>query len=378
MFKYLMLCVSLVLALPSYAAENIFDGGTTQVNCVRGDRAYIQRYDPLDNSVVKTGEMNLGVKNIQLSAAFDDPGLTGLEAVGERFDCDRLVGFKRGLLDVDLYPGMQQIGTLKITRSWYAGEYFDIGNGLAMKVIAGDNQGVQASPNAGNPNLETYRSSNVKHKSIGLAIRATLKVVGRVELGQRRVQIGTFEYRLIDNENRFQVAYAPVFFDIQVTQAKLRSCTLVNQGSEFYLSAVQRSDVFVRGTEIAGGNIIIGPVECDKGVDVKVSFFDHHGTEGLSDHLRTVYSDTLEPSQYALKFYPSTGGGQPLKFLPLSQFQGGTNSVENDTTINFAKSIADRSFFQKSYRVNYVRLGTVGDDRSGRIKGIMTVEFLYF
>lgn len=383
MFKYLMLSVSLMLALPSYAVENIFNGGTSTVNCVTKTRAQIPLTTPLNGSKVETGEMNLGITGIQFSAGADAPGLTGLTSEGPAFDCPRIAGFKMGLLDTErLAPNLLQVGTLEITppRIWYGGDYFDIGNGLAMKVLVGDNNGVQRSPTETSPIVITYDETNQRGtKQIGLKVQATLKVIDKnIALGARTVKIGTFSYTLTDLQGRIQVATVPVSFNINVTQANLRSCELTTKDREFNLTAVKREDIFVRGTEVPGGDIQIGPVKCQEGVDVKVNFFDHHNTERLTDHLRTVYSDTLEPSQYALKIYPTTGGGQPLQFLPLSAFAEGRNAVVNETTVDFATNTMAGSSIQKNYRVNYVRLGTVGDDRPGKIKGIMTVEFLYY
>lgn len=376
-FKYLMLCVSLVLALPSYAAENVFNGGISSANCIgSGDRVRIS--GPLDGSETQSGQMRLGITGIQLNASADNPNLTGLTSVGPGFECPTIIGFYRAV-GSGLARNLIQVGTLEISRPWYDNEYFDIGGGLAMKVIVGDNPASEKAVTQGQPRVITYENEDAPEiTQIGLYLKATLKVVDKnVALGQRNVKIGTFKYTLTDLRKRTQVAYAPITFDIQVTQASLRSCQLTTQDREFNLAAVKRQDVFVRGAEVYGGDITIGPIICDKGVDVKVSFFDNHSTDGLTDHLRTVYSDTLEPSQYALKFYPSTGGGQSLQFLPLSSFSEGRNPEVNATTIDFAKSTVDKSTFQKNYRVNYVRLGSVGNDRPGKIKGIMTVQFLY-
>lgn len=381
MFRYLMLCVGLMLALPSYAASNSFFGGDTQVNCaVNGDgRAPIPFLSPLDGSVVEGGQMKFGITGIQFSASVDNPVLTGLTAVGPGFECPSFIGFRR-VGQSNLAGDLIQVGTLEITRPWFDNEYFDIGNGLAMKLIAGDRPTAQQLVTQGQSTIVTYdRVDQPGTTKLGLYTKATLKVVDKnVALGQRNVVIGTFRYKLTDNSGRTQVVYAPISFDIQVTQANLRSCELTTPDREFNLTAVKREDVFVRGTEIPGGDITIGPVKCQEGVDVKVNFFDHYNTQGLTDHLRTVYSDTLQPSQYALKIYPTTGGGQPLKFLPLSAFAEGRNAVVNETTVNFATNTVAGSSIQKNYRVNYVRLGTVGDDRPGKIKGIMTVEFLYY
>ena len=380
MFRYLMLCVSLVLALPSYAASSSFFGGETKVSCpTNGDgRSTIPFLAPLNGSVVEGGQMKFGITGIQFSASVDNPVLTGLTAVGPGFECPAFIGFRR-VGESGLAGGLIQVGTLQITSPWFDNEYFDIGNGLAMRLIAGDRPTSQQLVTQGQSTITTYNEVNKPGTTkLGLYTKATLKVIDKnVALGQRNIVIGTFRYKLTDASGRTQVVYAPISFDIQVTQANLRSCELTTKDREFNLTAVKRQDVFVRGTEVPGGNITIGPVRCQEGVDVKVNFYDHHNTQGLTDHLRTVYSDTLQPSQYALKIYPTTGG-QPLKFLPLAAFKGGTNPVINETTVNFATNTVAGSSIQKNYRVNYVRLGTVGNDRPGKIKGIMTVEFLYY
>lgn len=370
-----MLCVSLVLALPSYAADAVLSLGMANPVCNSLESRPRVKLTSA-NVTTQSGRMAVNVTGIKLRSGADNPGLKGLEEHFKRVDCTSVIGFAGN--SFPLLSNYDQLGTFTVERPWYDNDYFHVGNGLAMKVTAGDNNFKQLTVTQARPTITTYDKKDRFVTSLGLAIAANFKVIGEVKpVKLTGVKIGTLKY-MISKGNEAQTVYAPITVDIEVAQADLRSCKLTTKDREFNLTPVKRQDVFIRGTEIPGGDITIGPVICEEGVDVKVNFFDHYNTEGLTDHLRTVYSDTLEPSQYALKIYPTTGGGQPLKFLPLSAFAEGRNTVVNETTVDFATNTVAGSSIQKNYRVNYVRLGTVGDDRPGKIKGIMTVEFLYY
>lgn len=376
MFKYLVLCTGLLLALPSYGTEFVYVPGTEGVAC--DNQARFPVISPLPNQSAQTGVMTLLITGVQLRASADDPRLTGLKSEGDRFDCPKIAGFSQ---IGNLYANLTQVGTLKITRtSWYDGNYFDIGNGLAMKIVAGDNQGQQQTPNSTTRQIETYREVNARGvKQIGLAIQATLKVVGKVEKTTQTVQIGVFDYTLYDRQStpRTQTALVPVFVTVTVDQAQLRSCTLADESRSLDLSPAFKHQLDA-GAEVEANILTIGPLVCEPGIDVKASFFDHHSAGGTNNYLRTVYSDNLDLSQYSLKLEP-VGGGNPLNFVPKDQLQESWGATVNESTIPFsqATTAGQNSIVKKDYTVKYVKMGVGGDDRAGKIKGIMTVQFLY-
>ena len=131
---------------------------------------------------------------------------------------------------------------------------------------------------------------------------------------------------------------------------------------------------------------------CPAGVDVKASFYDHNSTGGLKDYLRTVYTDDESvKSQYAFKFF-DTAGGPALKFLPIAQWNAGYDSTvvsdgvgvgvgvaANDTTIDFSDGTTTvEGSIEKNFIVKYVKTVEDGEDHAGAIKGLMTVQFLYY
>lgn len=362
-----------MLALPSSAA--VFDGGSWGVVCAPGTTAYT-----VVNARVEAGKMTINITGIKLNAGVDNRGLT---VTGPRFDCYNLTGF-RNALGRKTHLGFVQSNP---ALTWYDNEYFSIGNGLAMKVMVGDNNGQQAPLTKSPPPVITYQleKENLDDEKLGVAVQASLKVVGNVmpTTTPMSVQIGTFEYRM---QNVLigggKTAFAPLVFKISVQQAAFKSCTLGTPNREFFLSPVAKPSLDIPGTELQGGEITVGPVVCPEGLDVKVNFFDNATAaigSGLTNYLRTVYSDDNTPSQYALKFYP-VGGGDHLKFLPLSllQQQQSWASKENQTTVDFATNTAAGSSVQKNYTVKYIKTTNAGSDRPGPVKGIMTVQFLYY
>lgn len=250
MFKYLVLFFSLVWPLSGYAGDAIFNGGTSSVQCDRGV-ADIPWLQPLAGRDTLVGEMKLGIIGIELSAGINNPGLTGLTAVGPGFECDRLVGFNR-VAQSNLARNLTQKGTLQISRPWFDNEYFDIGGGLAMKIVAGDNPNSQKPVTQEQSTLTTYQDTNAPGvEKLGLYVKATLKVVSKnIQKGKRSVRVGIFRYTLTDLNLRSDIAWAPVVFDIDVSEAQLRTCQLDEKDKTKYLASVKRQDVFVRGDEV--------------------------------------------------------------------------------------------------------------------------------
>lgn len=376
MFKYLMLCVSLMLALPSYAAP-ILEGGVFDKTCNPGPYKRIVLVLPSDAS--QSGSMVINITGVKLSAGIDNPALITFEPTGSKSECASLIGFT----NIPNLSTVSQIGTMTLTSpEWYGSEYFKIGNGLAMKLSVGDNLTSSLVPltSANNGTVQTITTTNHNIETIGLAFQASLKVVGNVTPQTINKQIGIFRYTIRNSvTGNWAIAYAPISLNVVVTQADLRSCTLANANSEFTLLTVGKSGLDIPGTELQGGEITVGPVNCPKDVEVKVNFFDNAtAATGLTDYLRTVYSDDSTPSQYALKFYPA-GGGDPLKFLPRTQLQEGWGPAANATAVNFTQGPTTApTSVQKNYVVKYIKTTNAGSDRPGPIKGIMTVQFLYY
>lgn len=370
MFKYLILCLSWMLALPSYAV--VIDPGNWAQACEPDTTLY-----GITNSRREAGKLTINVTGIKLTAGVDNLGVT---ATGPRFDCHNLTGFTLSALTKHHLGFVQSNPAL----TWRDSEYFNIGNGLAMKLMVGDNNLSQVPLTKSPPTTITFPEvqANRNPETLGVAVQATLKVVGDVQPTSVpiSVRIGTFEYRMWNVLSTLgTTAFAPIIFNISVQQASLDSCVLGNANSVFPLLAVGKSSLDSPGTELQGGEITVGPVVCPAGLDVKVNFFDNAtAANGLTDYLRTVYSDDSTPSKYALKFYP-VGGGDPLKFLPRTQLQEGFGPATNDTTVNFTQSpTSAASSVQKNYTVKYIKTTNAGSDRPGPIKGIMTVQFLYY
>ena len=367
-----------MLALPSYAA--VFDGGSWGEVCTPEKRSY--GLGLLNPPREKAGEMIVNVTGVKLNAGIDNRGLT---VTGSLLECPGLTGFYQSLgLVPHTHLGFVQSNP---NLNWYDGEYFEIGNGLAMKVMVGDfgASSLQTLIQGASPIITFPETTGSRDpQTLGIAVQASLKVIGSVDsnIPINDVRIGTLEYKLWGGllGINSRIAYAPIIFNINVQQAVFKSCTLADANSVFTLLTVGKSGLDVPGTELHGGEITVGPVVCPEGVDVKVNFFDNAtAANGLTDYLRTVYSDDNMPSQYALKFYP-IGGGDPLKFLPRTQLQEGWGPATNDTTVNFTQSpTSAASSVHKNYTVKYIKTTNAGgSDRPGPIKGIMTVQFLYY
>ncbi len=373
-----------MLALPSYAVP-ILNGGVSTMSLCSPGIAQLEVLFPLKNRPPwKVGQMTIDITGIKLSSGIDNPLLKNFEwqapvsqVTPQTFDCPRLVGFSRIPIG-----GTIQVATFQVTRPYLTNQYFDIGNGLAMKVEVGDSPSSLATPTQGNGKVITLTTNDRAVEKVGVALKATLKVMGKVEPRNFSVEIGTFSYKVTSTVSQdYETAYAPITFNIKVQEGDIRSCTLANANSVFNLLKVGKSGLDIPGTELQGGEITVGPVNCPKDVEVKVNFFDNATAaigSGLTSYLRTVYSDDNTPSQYALKFYP-VDGGAPLKFLPRTQLQEGWGPVANATAVNFTQGLTTaQTSVQKNYTVKYIKTTNAGSDRPGPIKGIMTVQFLYY
>lgn len=378
MFKYLMLWVSLMLALPSSAAA--FYGG----NWSAGGTSTTTTYTEV-NATAAAADMRIQAMGIRLNAGVDNPLLTGFSS-SQPFKYFDYLGFTS-------LPsgGRNQLATVTMKPAltpWGNSGYFEIGNGLAMKLMVGDDRSsslqilTQASP------IITHQANPQQplREKVGIEVQAKLKVIGNVDPSiVVNVDVATFEYRVwrvgpLGNEWG-KTIHATIKLNINVLEAALKTCTLApaNQNREYFLSEAIKPNLDA-GFEVPGGEIItIGPVVCPDGVDVKASFFDHNSPSGSGpkNYLRTKYIDDNTLSQYALKLSP-VGGGNPLQFLPLEQLSGGWNAVANATTIDFANNTTANIPIQKDYTVKYIKTTEIGDDRPGHIQGLMTVQFLYY
>lgn len=375
MFKYLMLWVSLMLALPSYA-DVIFDGGVRAFSCFAGDEPIRAIWD--DNPIItEVGSMNLRYNTVEINGGIDNPVLKKTIVTNNPGECARLIGFGLGYM----YTDTTQVGTFEITRPWLTGEYFDLGYGLGMKMLAGDNPSQLTALTSANPVVTTFSTVNESGiKNLGLALQVSLRVMGDYSSGPtvQTVEVGTFSYTLTRPDGRKQIVTAPVTVTLNVVQDYVRSCTLQQPEFDSFDLQPAQKNFLDAGWEVVGGSITLGPVVYPPQVDVKVSFFDNDpNAVPESNYLRTMYSDDSTPSQYALKLYP-TGSGVPLRFLPVGQLKTGWNAAANATTIDFTEQTTTGSSVQKDYAVKYVKVGGTGSDRPGPIKGLMTVQFLYY
>ncbi|HUH57108.1 MAG TPA: hypothetical protein VL020_01150, partial [Pseudomonadales bacterium] len=133
MFKYLMLWVSLMLALPSSAAV-IFEIGAIAFSCNAGETRIRAIWN--DNPIItEVGWWNIRYNTVEVNGGIDNPVLKKTISINEPRECARLVGFGTGTIP----NNTTQVGTFEITRPWLTGEYFDLGYGLGMKMLAGDN-----------------------------------------------------------------------------------------------------------------------------------------------------------------------------------------------------------------------------------------------
>ena len=124
-----------MLALPSYAADVVLNPGMANKVCEPLIFRPAVRLTAANDETL-SGRMKINVTGIEMNSGADNPGLTNIEAGGPRLDCLSLIGFSVNRLPSGL---TQQLGTFKVERSWYNNEYFEVGNGLAMKVKVGDN-----------------------------------------------------------------------------------------------------------------------------------------------------------------------------------------------------------------------------------------------
>lgn len=411
MLKYLILCLSLMLALPSYAAL-IVDGGVLSGQACAKNIFNIVAL-PYDDNTISGGRMlfmvgtgNMG--GLKLSGGVDNPSFMQFDlAGGSEFNCsgdNEILGFTYAGQDRLPIVDIDQKVTVEVNWPAVGDDYFEIGNGLAMKLFVKDlyvkGHGVISIDKAVRPGeaLQVFDAKNEYQKNkVGPTFTARLKVVGEVTPGKDifEQEVARIIYRTTRTSGLFEGKYEevnmPLVFTIIVDQASLRTCTLDSEHRDFSLIAVAKPDLDA-GRELQGGQITLGPVTCPAGVDVKASFYDHNSTGGLKDYLRTVYTgDESVKSQYAFKFF-DTAGGPALKFLPIAQWNAGYDSTvvsdgvgvgvgvaKNDTTVDFSDGTTTvEGSIEKNFIVKYVKTAEGGEDRAGAIKGLMTVQFLYY
>lgn len=412
MLKYLILCLSLMLALPSYAAL-IVDGGLLRGHACAENIFNIVAL-PYEDRTISGGRMffmvgtgNMG--GLKLSGGVDNPSFMEFDlAGGSEFKCSgaaEILGFTYTGLDRLPRVNIDQKVTVEVNLPAVGDGYFEIGNGLAMKLFVKDlyvkDHGVISINQAVIPGaaLQVFYTENETDKNkVKPTFTARLKVVGEVTPGTDIVEkeVARMIYRTTRTSGSFKDKYEevnmPLVFTIIVDQASLRTCTLDSEHRDFSLIAVAKPDLDA-GRELQGGQITLGPVTCPAGVDVKASFYDHNreAGAGLAPYLRTVYRDgSGSKSKYALKFYDDQGG-PALNFLPIDEWQLGYAGTEtspgagvgvgvavNDTSIDFSQGTTTASEpVQKNFTVKYIKTTEAGDDRAGPIKGLMTVQFLY-
>ena len=410
MLKYLILCLSLMLALPSYAAH--VDGGEVMGhNCAKNIFNILAL--PYGDNTISGGRMRFDVGSwskggLKLRGGVDNPGFMEFDlARGSEFKCDdnEILGFTYAFLDhLPKTVDIDQKVTVEVILPAVGDGYFEIGNGLAMKLFVKDlyvkdydvisiNQPVIP----GVPLQVFYAVNEGEKNKVGPTFKARLKVVGEVTPGTEifEKEVARIIYRTTRTNGLFEGTYEEVdmllVFTIVVEQASLRTCTLDSEHGDFSLIAVAKPDLDA-WRELQGGQITLGPVTCPAGVDVKASFYDHNSTGGLKDYLRTVYTDDESvKSQYAFKFF-DTAGGAALNFLPIAQWNAGYDSTvvsdgvgvgvgvaANDTTIDFSDGPTTvEGSIEKNFIVKYVKTVEDGEDHAGAIKGLMTVQFLYY
>lgn len=410
MLKYLILCLSLMLALPSYAALIVDGGVLSGWACAKNIFNIVAL--PYDDHTISGGRMlfRVGTGNmggLKLSGGVDNPSFMEFDlAGGSEFKCsgdDEILGFTYAELDRLPRVNIDQKVTVEVNLPAVGDGYFEIGNGLAMKLFVKDlyvKDGVMFINQAVIPGapLQVFYAENEEEKNkVGPTFTARLKVVGEVTPGTHIVEkeVARIIYRTTRtsglNVGKYEEVNMPLEFTIIVDQASLRTCTLDSEHRDFSLIAVAKPDLDA-GRELQGGQITLGPVTCPAGVDVKASFYDHNSTGGLKDYLRTVYTDDESvKSQYAFKFF-DTAGGQALKFLPIAQWNAGYDSTvvsdgvgvgvgvaANDTTVDFSDGTTTvEGSIEKNFIVKYVKTVEDGEDHAGAIKGLMTVQFLYY
>lgn len=414
MLKYLILCLSLMLALPSYAAL-IVDGGLLRGHACAENifnivaLPYKDRTNSGGRMLFMVGTGNMG--GLKLSGGVDNPSFMEFDlAGGSEFECsgyNEILGFTyTGLDHLPTVVNIDQKVTVEVNLPAVGDGYFEIGNGLAMKLFVKDlyvkAHGVISINQAvipGAPLQVFYTENEVDKNKVGPTFTARLKVVGEVTPGTDIVEkeVARIIYRTTRTsgpyEDKYEEVNMPLVFTIIVDQASLRTCTLDSEHRDFSLIAVAKPDLDA-GRELQGGQITLGPVTCPAGVDVKASFYDHNSTGGLKDYLRTVYTDDESvKSQYAFKFF-DTAGGPALKFLPIAQWNAGYDSTvvsdgvgvgvgvgvaANDTTVDFSDGTTTvEGSIEKNFIVKYVKTVEDGEDHAGAIKGLMTVQFLYY
>ena len=413
MLKYLILCLSLMLALPSYAAL-IVDGGVLRGQACAENifnivaLPYRDRTNSGGRMLFMVGTGNMG--GLKLSGGVDNPSFMEFDlAGGSEFKCsgdNEILGFTYAGLNRLPIVNIDQKVTVEVNLPAVGDGYFEIGNGLAMKLFVKDlyvkDHGVISINQAvipGAPLQVFYAKNEEKKNKVGPTFTARLKVVGEVTPGTDIVEkeVARIIYRTTrtsgPNEDKYEEVNMPLEFTIIVDQASLRTCTLDSEHRDFSLIAVAKPDLDA-GRELQGGQITLGPVTCPAGVDVKASFYDHNSTGGLKDYLRTVYTDDESvKSQYAFKFF-DTAGGPALKFLPIAQWNAGYDSTvvsdgvgvgvgvgvaANDTTVDFSDGTTTvEGSIEKNFIVKYVKTVEDGEDHAGAIKGLMTVQFLYY
>lgn len=413
MLKYLILCLSLMLALPSYAAL-IVDGGVLRGQACAENifnivaLPYRDRTNSGGRMLFMVGTGNMG--GLKLSGGVDNPSFMEFDlAGGSEFKCsgdNEILGFTYAGLNRLPRVDIDQKVTVEVNLPAVGDGYFEIGNGLAMKLFVKDlyvkDHGVISINQAVIPGaaLQVFYAENEEKKNkVGPTFTARLKVVGEVTPGTDIVEkeVARIIYRTTRTsgpyEDKYEEVNMPLVFTIIVDQASLRTCTLDSEHRDFSLIAVAKPDLDA-GRELQGGQITLGPVTCPAGVDVKASFYDHNSTGGLKDYLRTVYTDDESvKSQYAFKFF-DTAGGPALKFLPIAQWNAGYDSTvvsdgvgvgvgvgvaANDTTVDFSDGTTTvEGSIEKNFIVKYVKTVEDGEDHAGAIKGLMTVQFLYY
>lgn len=412
MLKYLILCLSLMLALPSYAALIVDGGVLTGQACAENIFNIVAPYRDRTISggrmLFMVGTGNMG--GLKLSGGVDNPSFMEFHLAGGsefEFKCsgdNKILGFTYlGLNQLPSVVDIDQKVTVEVNLPAVGDGYFEIGNGLAMKLFVKDlyvKDGVISINQAVIPGeaLQVFYAENEREKNkVGPTFTARLKVVGEVTPGTDIVEkeVARIIYRTTDtsglNKDKYEEVNMPLEFTIIVDQASLRTCTLDSEHRDFSLIAVAKPDLDA-GRELQGGQITLGPVTCPAGVDVKASFYDHNSTGGLKDYLRTVYTDDESvKSQYAFKFF-DTAGGPALKFLPIAQWNAGYDSTvvsdgvgvgvgvaKNDTTVDFSDGTTTvEGSIEKNFIVKYVKTVEDGKDHAGAIKGLMTVQFLYY
>jgi hypothetical protein len=402
-----------MLALPSYAAV-IVDGGIVgRKSCSHNifnipTLLYTNRTTHGGHIMFEIGFLSdQGVQHgrgVRLSSGIDNPGLFEFAfGQGDELKCpgaELFLGFTYTGLDRLQNLAMDQKVTAEIDLPGVGDGYFDFGNGLAMKLFVNRlfvkdhgvidiNQPVMP----GTPLTLFETDSEPLKNRVGPTFTARLKVIGEVLPRTDLVEVGRVLYRATRTKTEvgdYEEVSIPLRFQITVDQASLRTCTLDSEHRDFSLIAVAKPDLDA-GRELQGGQITLGPVTCPAGVDVKASFYDHNSTGGLNDYLRTVYTDDELPSQYAFKFF-DTAGGPALKFLPIAQWNAGYDSTvvsdgvgvgvgvaANDTTIDFSDGTTTvEGSIEKNFIVKYVKTVEDGEDHAGAIKGLMTVQFLYY